>query len=132
MQDFITRNRMSTEVNTFVASLYLARSEAVKRMQDVSLCPTTNGTACVNSTSWDQGWMVYADIDNDNTFSPGDVVIQSNAALPGQFKNSGNITFITFNSRGSSNAGSFTFTDTGGVAQTRTVTLSSAGRPYIN
>ena len=29
MQDFIIRNRMSTEVNTFLASMYLARSESV-------------------------------------------------------------------------------------------------------
>ena len=31
MQDFIVRNRMTAEVNTFMASLTLARSEAVKR-----------------------------------------------------------------------------------------------------
>jgi type IV fimbrial biogenesis protein FimT len=135
MQDFVIRNRMSTEVNTFLASLYLARSEAVKRLQDVSLCPTTTGISCDNSNNWDQGWMVYADVDNDNTYSSGDVVIQQNPRLPDRFKNTGQTgpnANITFNSRGSSNSGSFSFTDTGGVADPRCLTVSSAGRSYVN
>lgn len=130
LQDFIIRNRMSTEVNNFIAALYVARSEAVKRLRDVSLCPTTTGTSCAASTDWAQGWMVYADIDNSNDFSPGDVVIQQNSKMP--FNNIGNITFVTFNSRGSSNAGSFSFTDTNGVANPRCVTLSSTGRLYVS
>ncbi len=55
MQDFIIRNRMSTEVNTFVASLYLARSEAVKRLQNVRLCPTANFSSCTGDTDWQGG-----------------------------------------------------------------------------
>ena len=132
MQDFIIRNRMSTEVNTFMASVYLARSEAVKRLQDVSLCPTSTGIACDSSNNWDEGWIVYADLDNDNTYSSGDVVIQQNPKLPARFTNTGNITFITFNPRGSSNAGSFNFTDTGGIANPRCLTVSNAGRSYVS
>jgi len=132
MQDFIIRNRMSTEVNTFVASLYLARSESVKRLQDVSLCPTTTGTSCDNVKEWSEGWMVYADVDNNNSYSAGDVVIQQNPKLPNRFANSGKTTYITFNPRGSSNAGSFSFTDTGGIADPRCITLSSAGRSYVS
>src|SRR3569833_2595006 len=41
LQDFITRNRMSTEVNNFVAAHNVARSESVKRLQNISLCPST-------------------------------------------------------------------------------------------
>ena len=133
MQDFVIRTRMSVEVNNFVASLYLARSEAVKRLQDVSLCPTTNGASCDTSTDfdWSKGWMVYADRDNSNTFSNGDVVLQRNAKMP--FKNdAGHTKFITFNPRGSSNAGSFTFSDDDGIAETRCVTGSPDGRSYVS
>jgi len=60
MQDFIIRNRMSTEVNTFVASLYLARSESVKRLRNVSLCPVKpDGDCDPTSQDWEQGWKVY-------------------------------------------------------------------------
>lgn len=130
MQDFVIRTRMSVEVNNFVASLYLARSEAVKRLRDVSLCPTTNGTSCDTSSSydWSKGWMVYADVDNSDSFTAGDEVLQQNPKIP--FKNNGNIKFITFNPRGSSNGGSFTFLDTRGTAETHCVTLSSDGRTY--
>lgn len=128
MQSFISRNQMSTEVNNFMASLYFARSEAVKRLRDVSLCPTTDGTECIVSEDWSQGWMAYADLDNNNTFNSGDIVIQTNPAIP--LSNSGNVTFITFNPRGSSNGGSFSFTDSSGIAGPRCVTLSPAGRAY--
>ena len=73
MQDFVVRNRMSTEVNTFIASLYLARNEAVKRSQDVKICPTTDNKNCSGGNIWGGvdssgtpiGWMVFQDINNN-------------------------------------------------------------------
>lgn len=130
MQSFIVRNQMSTEVNNFMASLYLARSEAVKRLRDVSLCPTANGAACANSTNWAQGWMVYVNMDANNAFTPGDIIIQINPSIPLSNTASGNR--LTFNPRGSSNSDSFNFADSSGLAPPRCVTLSSAGRAYAN
>jgi type IV fimbrial biogenesis protein FimT len=128
MQDFIIRNRMSTEVNTFLGSLYLARSEAVKRLQKVSLCPIDPAGDCASgSQDWEQGWKVYY----TDPATGNEVALEQDHALPSRFKNTGTTAYITFNSRGSSNAGSFSFTDTGGVAVSRCVTVSNAGRPYV-
>ena len=130
MQSFISRNQMSTEVNNFMASLYFGRSEAVKRLRDVSLCPSTDGNSCADSMDWAQGWMMYVDVNDNNNFDTGDIVVQTNPAVP--LGNTGNVQRITFNPRGSSNAGSFDFTDSSGIAGARCVTLSSAGRAYAN
>lgn len=130
MQSFISRNQMSTEVNNFMASLYFARSEAVKRLRDVSLCPSTDGASCANSTDWAQGWMMYVNMDGDNAFGSGDIVVQTNPSTP--LGNTGNRNRITFNPKGSSNNGSFDFTDSSGIAGPRCVTLSPAGRAYAN
>lgn len=136
MQDFITRNRMSTEVNTFIASLYLARSEAVKRMQDVRVCPTTTYTSCTGGTDWQVGWMVFADIDQSGDFTPGDVVLQQNQALPSRFQIVGNAGRPTAvfqpDGQASGTNNTFEFCDDDEVANTRQVILSNEGRVRVN
>jgi type IV fimbrial biogenesis protein FimT len=128
MQDFIIRNRMSAEVNTFVASLYLARSEAVKRLRNVSLCPVKSGGACDNSKEWEQGWKVYY---TDPT-TGSEIVLQQNPALPGRFKIIGNQSGFGYDPTGqlavAGTAGSYIFCDTGDVAQARIVVVSGEGR----
>lgn len=137
MQDFITRNRMSTEVNTFIASLYLARSEAVKRMQNVKICPTTNYTSCTGDTNWEPGWMVFLDVNNDDIVTPGaDVVLQQNPALPSRFKIIGNQQSFAYDSTGKlfnpGTNGNYKFCDTDSVAQARKVTVSREGRVRVD
>lgn len=129
LQDFIVRNRMSTEVNNFVASLYVARSEAVKQLRNVRLCPSTDGDSC--TTNWHQGWMVYAEVNGNNTFDAGtDQIIQQNSALPSRFQISSGRSVIVFQPNGQSGGSpdTFIFCDTGGVANIRKVVLSNEGR----
>lgn len=128
MQDFIIRNRMSSEVNTFIASLYLARSEAVKRLQKVILCPVNSSGDCdTGNDDWEHGWKVYyTDIATGT-----DVVLQQNPALPSRFTFGGSHNNITYNPIGQANAGNYTFCDTDHVVQSRKVVLSSDGRLYV-
>lgn len=127
MQDFIIRNRMTTEVNTFVASLYLARSEAVKRLNNVRLCPVDSVGKCdPSSNNWEQGWKVYY-----TDASGNEVALQQNPALPKRFAINGNQSSIVYNPRGQANAGSYLFCDSGKVAQDRKVVLSDDGRTYV-
>ncbi len=136
MQDFITRNRMSTEVNTFIASLYLARSEAVKRLHNVKVCPTNDYLSCTGNTDWEPGWMVFLDVDDNGSVDAGtDVVLQQNPALPERFRIIGDrgrpdAEFQPTGQAGGSN-NTFEFCDTGKVAYTRKVYLSAKGRVRV-
>lgn len=143
MQDFITRNRMSTEVNTLVASLYLARSEAVKRVQDVKVCPTADYQQCTGDTIWggtgsqdaDIGWMVFRDINDDGIVNGSDVLLQQNPPLPPRFKITGDtsrphVKFQATGQAGNSN-NTFVFCDLGNIAETRKVYLSGEGRVRV-
>ena len=65
-QSLATSMRMSGEVNSFLADMKFARSEAIKRGQPVYVCSTANGSTCSNDTStsssnWATGWLVYVD-----------------------------------------------------------------------
>lgn len=53
---FLMNNRMVSQANDMMASLNLARSEAVKRAANVTVCASSNGTSCTGS--WQQGWIV--------------------------------------------------------------------------
>jgi type IV fimbrial biogenesis protein FimT len=109
----ISNNRMATQTNEMVASLNLARAEAVRRSSGVSL---RTG-----------GWKVFIDADLDGTAASAGDVIRQSAALsakttlrrvtrttvsPGVFSYADATTaltdrlFITFNSRGGNNSNS--------------------------
>lgn len=57
------KNRFASEVNALVGSLHYARSESIKRGQDVVICATQNSAAdrptCSENGNWHEGWMVF-------------------------------------------------------------------------
>ena len=58
----IDNNRAATLSNEVLASLLLARSEAVKRARNVTMCPNTDGTAtCADTDQWQGGWVIFYD-----------------------------------------------------------------------
>lgn len=61
-QGSMRSNRVATGTNEFVASLSLARSEAIRSPGGAGICATTNGTLC-NGDSWNDGWLVWSDLD---------------------------------------------------------------------
>ncbi len=61
----IKNNRNTTLANDFVTSLNIARSEAVKRGQRVSICASADGVTCAAAGTWAQGWIVFNN-PNDN------------------------------------------------------------------
>lgn len=64
------RNRISTATNEMVSALVLARSEALKRSNDVTVCASTNQTSC-SGTDFAQGWLVFLDCNRDGDLDDG-------------------------------------------------------------
>ena len=50
--------RLSAAANNLLASVQLARSEAIKRNVRVTLCTSSDGATCAASGGWEQGWIV--------------------------------------------------------------------------
>lgn len=63
--NFITlskNTRITSTINEFAASSYLARSEAIKRGRNVQMCKkkvSDNECSNVEAESWSQGWIIY-------------------------------------------------------------------------
>jgi type IV fimbrial biogenesis protein FimT len=64
-KDFMDNNRMAAAANELNISLHMARTEAVKRRANVSICPSSNWNsptaACNVGGDLDDGWLVFVD-----------------------------------------------------------------------
>lgn len=58
---FIRDQQVTTQTNDFLTSLNLARSEALKRGDAVSVCASDDGATCSGNNDWDAGWIVFTD-----------------------------------------------------------------------
>lgn len=62
------RNAVRALVNDYTVSLYLARTEAVRRNARVSICPSNDGATCTDS-AMEAGWMVILGLPTDANFT---------------------------------------------------------------
>jgi len=70
--NFIRNNRLLSQTNEFVIAIQLARSAAVKRGINTVVCPSSNQTSCsANASDWVNGWLVFSDINANDTLEPG-------------------------------------------------------------
>lgn len=71
----IESSRERATRDTLVSSIYAAKQQALSKRINVYLCPTTNGTSCNAALVWGSDWLVYEDIDDNNNFSNGDIIV---------------------------------------------------------
>ena len=71
------RTKLKSYANELVASVYLARGEAIKRNKPMTMCISNeDGDGCAASGNWDQGWIVMdPDPDPGLGLDPGAVVV---------------------------------------------------------
>ena len=74
----IDNQRMTSATNDLVMTMNLAKSEAIKRVAYVTVCKSSNGTSCTAGSTWNEGWIVFANTGNTNLASvdPGDEIIR--------------------------------------------------------
>ena len=72
LMDTFNRLAVNTAARRINTALSLARSEAVKRGRNVSVCPSSSGTDCA-AGSWAAGWIVFVDANGDADGATGSV-----------------------------------------------------------
>lgn len=76
------QHQLQAQAEGLLSSLVLARSEALRRQQRVSVCARASDSACDASGVWQQGWLVFADANDNAQFDVGETLIEIHAALP--------------------------------------------------
>ena len=107
--EMISNNRILSQAQDMTNGFKLARSEAIKRGSAVSVCPSTNGTACSGSNSLDAGWIIFIDstgpgvVENSaNHTAGGDIITYRNQTGSGSVTVTlpSGINYLRFSSQG--------------------------------
>lgn len=59
-RDAALSSRLTGYANDLVASVQVARSEAIKRNLTVTLCASEDGSTCADDVGWEVGWIILA------------------------------------------------------------------------
>lgn len=84
--------RTSDYANQLIASLWHARSEAIRQNNRVKLCKSADGEHCTTAGNWSQGWIVFRDTNHNGVRDTGEGVIKAQNALDAAWAVSGNAT----------------------------------------
>jgi type IV fimbrial biogenesis protein FimT len=121
------RTRLKSYSNEVVASVYLARSEAIKRSAAMTLCVSSDGASCTGG-GWEQGWVVM---------DPNDTVIKYQQSLASGIKlfELSSVTSVAFGPRGVVDPAPLQLklcrqTPSAGVEE-KLITVTVTGRPRI-
>lgn len=84
--NILDTNRMAGTVNELVASIHVARTEAIKQRANATLCASTDGASCDPAAELRDGWIVFLDgippVAANGVVDGPDTVIQSRGAVP--------------------------------------------------
>ena len=133
---------LSSATNVFVAGLYLARGEAIKRNKRVVLCKTADAVFCTNDGGWEQGWILFQDSNNNGLRETTEEIIRRELPLPAKVKLMGNsnvASYVSFAPTGSTQlvtggfqAGTLTVCRQSlSAGDAREIVLNATGRPRV-
>lgn len=84
MSDLQARHRLQAQAGAWLDSLVLARTEALRRQQRVTLCSRAlSSSGCDSTGPWENGWLVFADDNGNAVLDAGEALIESHAPLSG-------------------------------------------------
>lgn len=77
----IQQARLSTAAHEFMSAISLARSEAIKRNARTVLCVAASENSCTSTGYWNQGWLLFEDVNNNGSLDSFEKVIRFQSAL---------------------------------------------------
>jgi type IV fimbrial biogenesis protein FimT len=138
MATLVERNRLQTTSESLYTSLMLARSEALKRNREVLVCKSSDGASCATGvdTQWEQGWLVYVDVDGDGAVDADEILRVSGPLAEGMtLRVAGDFDDeIGYGTDGTaSGTGAFVMCNpTADTQSAREIAVSFTGRPKMN
>ena len=125
----------ATQVNALVTDLNLARNEAIKRGQTVTVCKSSSAAACTPDSAWHEGWLIITDRNENGQLDDDEEILRVAPALEGGTKLSfsawgvGTGKYVSYFGNGTSQKnGTFRFCNLAGASGARAVILIQSGR----
>ncbi len=141
--DSLTRsNQRASAINELVATLHVARSEAITRNAPVVVCPSQDGQTCAR-VAWETGWIRFVDSNGDYLPDAGEAVLGVTPPVAGlqirtdtfdtafAFAPSGRVAAPDGGQGGGQGGGDFTFCANGNSTDAQVVSVSALGQPVL-
>ena len=135
----VNNNRRASGINQLVSTMYLARSEAITRNTQITVCPSQTGVGC-QGIPWNQAWLLFTDTNSDRSVDPGELILAhlpANPRLDIQSAEIGN--FFVYRPNGrlmvntpAENTGQVTICDPRGADHARVVIVNASGHPRLS
>ena len=132
LSQLLRDQRIKTAVSDIHSSIIYARSEAIKRNQNVAMCAkNADGSGCGNTTNWGVGWIVFLDADGNGFPGAASDYLKKQDAITGVAVTGtgGNLSYLRDGRLAAPLAADFMVSATG--ATSRCVAVSVSGRPNI-
>ena len=139
MTGMLNTHKAISATNALFAGLNLARSEAIKRNARAVLCKSANGISCAASGGWEQGWILFHDLNNNAVLDEGEEVVRQQGPASAGIRLRGNLpvsNYVSYTPTGTAKlisgafqAGTFTLCmESSASADVRQIVLSGTGR----
>lgn len=126
--------RRTSAVNDLIAAIQVARTNAIRRNQQLVICPDDGQPICTSNGDWRNGWVVFVNTDLDwpPRLDDNDEIVHRH----GKVSNIGidsNRPYYSFRRIGlRSTNGTLTICDNRGPEHARAVIVSYTGRPRVS
>jgi type IV fimbrial biogenesis protein FimT len=123
--------RMKTAMDALQTDLKLARGRAISHNTRTIICPASGAGDCSGSIAWQDGWILFADLNNDQRRQTGEPLIRHASATENlEISSSASRSYLRFYPNGTAPGSntSILFCDRRGAAYAGVITVSNSGR----
>lgn len=133
----LAKTRLRTQLQVLFSHHQLARSEAIKTNQRITLCKSSNTAQCTPQSNWGEGWILFTDSDLDKQVNNTDRIIRVQQAISSgltlSYRGFGSFNYISYFSDGRSTTnGTFTLCNQYGSSEAKSVIISRTGRARMD
>ena len=123
--------RMKTAMDSLQTDLNMARSRAISHNFQTVICPANNASECSGLSQWQDGWIVFTDMNGDRQFQSGERLLKQASAT--EFLNinsSRSRSYLRFYSNGTAPGSNIriVFCDQRGAEYAGAIVVSNSGR----
>ena len=126
--------RMKTAMDVLQTDLNLARGRAISHNIQTIICPATGSNDCSGQSAWQDGWIVFSDLNGDRHKQQGEPLLKHTGSVDllniSSSRSRRKLRFYPNGSAPGSNA-SIVFCDPRGATEAGKITVSSSGRIRI-
>lgn len=123
--------RMKTAMDVLQADLNLARGRAISHNIQTVICPATDHNSCSGQPAWQDGWIIFTDLNGDRQKQDGEPLLRYAGAIDFlEISSSRARSYLRFYPNGTSPGSnmSILFCDKRGVEYAGLIAVSNTGR----